>query len=201
MIRIISPLCIACPVLIFVLGFWSPSCAGDIAEGQTQVPKKEIFAVEFNKGLLSVDVKDANVTEIFKELEKKGKIEIINQGILPDKKVSIKFRGLKIREGIKELIRVSGICNYIVLYKRDMISRLILLKPRLSDVKIEETDVKETYIAEDETDDVLDRDIDRAQRETIIKAIEPLLESETDEETARKIRNEIMTGQTEAFDD
>lgn len=203
MIKITSYLCIAYSILIVVLGFWSVSDAGDIVKGESQVSKNETFSVEFNKGLLSVDIRDANVTKVFKELEKKAKIEIINQGILPDRKVSIKFHGLKLRNGIKELIRVSGISNYIIIYKdkEDVITRLILVKSRPSDARIKETDLKERCITEGEMPEVLDRDIERAQRETIIKAIEPLLRSESDEETFRKIRDEIMTGETEAFDD
>jgi len=203
MIKITSYLCITCSILIVVLGFRSVSDAGDIVKGESQVSKNETFSVEFNKGLLSVNIRDANVTKVFKELEKKAKIEIINQDILPDRKASIKFHGLKLRNGIKELIRVSGITNYIIIYKdkEDVITRLILVKSRPSDARIKETDLKERCITEGEMPEVLDRDIERAQRETIIKSIEPLLRSESDEETFRKIRDEIMTGETEGFDD
>jgi uncharacterized protein YuzB (UPF0349 family) len=82
MIKITSYLCIAYSILIFILGFWSVSDAGDIVKGESQVSKNETFSVEFNKGLLSVDLRDENVTKVFKELEKKAKIEIINQDIL-----------------------------------------------------------------------------------------------------------------------
>jgi hypothetical protein len=202
MIKITPYLSITCSILIFVLGFWSVSDADDIVKGESQVSKNETFSVEFNKGLLSIDIRDANVTKVFKELEKKAKIEIINQGILPDRKVSIKFHGLKLRDGIMELIRVSGISNYIIYAdKEDVITRLILVKSRPSDARIKETDLKERYITEGEMPEALDRDIERAQRETIIKSIEPLLRSESDEETFHKIRDEIMTGETEAFDD
>jgi hypothetical protein len=185
------------------MGSWSVSDARDIVKEGSQVSKNETFSVEFNKGLLSIDIRDANVTKVFKELEKKAKIEIINQGILPDREVSLNFHSLKLRDGIKELIRVSGITNYIIIYKdkEDVITRLILVKPQPSDARIKETDLKERCITESEMPEALNQDIDRAQRETIIKAIEPLLRSESDEETSRKIRDEIMTGETEAFDD
>jgi hypothetical protein len=178
MIKITFYLCIAYSILIVVLVSWSVSDAGDIVKGGSQVSKNETFSIEFNKGLLSIDVRDANVTKVFKELEKKAKIEIINQGILPDRKVSIKFHGLKLRDGIKELIRVSGITNYIITYKdrEDVITRLILVKPQPSDAKLGETDLKERCITESEMPEVLGQDIDRAQREAIMKTLTPMLD-------------------------
>ncbi|MDL1961194.1 MAG: hypothetical protein LWX01_05765 [Deltaproteobacteria bacterium] len=171
-------------------------------KGESQVSKNETFGVEFNKGLLSVDIRDANVTKVFKELEKKAKIEIINQGILPDRKVSMKFHGLKLRNGIKELIRVSGISNYIIIYKdrEDVITRLILVKSRPSDAKIKEIDLKERCIDEGEMPEVLDRDIDRARREAIMKTLTPML-NKVDKETQEAIKKDIMKGKVEPFED
>ncbi|MCK4604236.1 MAG: hypothetical protein KAU41_05980 [Deltaproteobacteria bacterium] len=169
---------------------------------ETQIPQKETFSVEFNKGLLSVDIRDANVTKVFKELEKKAKIEIINQGILSDRKVSIKFRGLKLRDGIKELIRVSGISNYIIIYKdkEDVITRLILVKPQPSDAKFGETDLEERCTTEREMPEALDRDINRAQREAIMKTLTPMLDK-VDKETQEAIKKDIMKGKVEPFED
>jgi hypothetical protein len=202
MIKITSYLCIAYSILIVVLGFCSVSDAGDIVKGESQVSKNETFSVEFNKGLLSVDLRDENVTKVFKELEKKAKIEIINQGILPDRKVSIKFHGLKLRDGIKELIRVSGITNYIIIYKdkEDVITRLILVKSRPSDARIKETDLKERCITEGEMPEVLDRDIERAQKEAIMKTLTPMLDK-VDKETQEAIKKDIMKGKVEPFED
>jgi len=202
MIKVTSYLCITCSILIVVLGFRSVSNAGDIVKGESQVSKNETFSVEFNKGLLSVDIRDANVTKVFKELEKKAKIEITNQGILPDRKVSMKFHGLKLRNGIKELIRVSGITNYIIIYKdrEDVITRLILVKPQPSDARVKETDLKERYITEGEVPEALDRDIDRAQRETIMKTLTPMLDK-VDKETQEAIKKDIMKGKVEPFED
>jgi hypothetical protein len=201
MIKVTSYLCIAYSILIVVLGFCSVSDAGDIVKGESQVSKKETFSVEFNKGLLSIDIRDANVTKVFKELEKKAKIEIINQGILPDRKVSIKFHGLKLRDGIKELIRVSGISNYIIYTdKEDVITRLILVKSQPSDARIKETDLKERCITEGEMPEALDRDIERAQREAIMKTLTPMLDK-VDKETQEAIKKDIMKGKVEPFED
>lgn len=202
MIKITSYLSITCSILIFVLGYWSASDAGDIAKEGSQVSKNEIFSVEFNKGLLSVDIRDANVTKVFKELEKRTGIEIINQGILPDRKVSIKFHGLKLRDGIKELIRVSGITNYIITYKdkEDVITRLILVKPQPSDAKPGETELKEKCITESEMPEALDRDMGGAQREAIMKTLTPMLDK-VDKETREAIKKDIMKGKVEPFED
>jgi len=69
--------------------------------------------MEFDKGMLSVDIKDVDARMVFNALEEKGKIEILNQKILPDRKVTIKFKNLKEEEGIEELMRVAGITNYV----------------------------------------------------------------------------------------
>jgi len=202
MIKITSYLCIAYSILIIVLGSWSVSEAGDIVKKETRISPKKTFSVEFNKGLLSVDIRDADVTKVFKELEKKCGIEIINQDILPDRKVTVRFKGLKIRAGIKELIRISGITNYIIIYKdrEDVITRLILIKSQPSDARIKKTDLKERCITEGEMPEALERDINRAQREAIMKTLRPMLDK-VDKETREAIKKDIMKGKVEPFED
>lgn len=104
---------ITCFVLIFPIIFWTDVDFADAIEELSPVSAIEGLSMEFDKGMLSVDIKDVDARMVFNALEEKGKIEILNQKILPDRKVTIKFKNLKEEEGIEELMRVAGITNYV----------------------------------------------------------------------------------------
>jgi len=156
---------------------------------------KEDINIEFNKGTLSVDIKDTDTKTVFKILEEKGKIEIFNKKILPDKKVSVKFKDLKIEEGIKRLMRVCSIRNYLIVFREEVkpgeskVAKLILIKAEASSLPEAE---KKAGIPR--------KEIGEAQREAIIKTITPML-NELDEETRQAITRDIMKGKVEAFED
>ena len=156
---------------------------------------KEDINIEFNKGTLSVDIKDTDTKTVFKILEEKGKIEIFNKKILPDKKVSVKFKDLKIEEGIKRLMRVCSIRNYLIVFREEVkpgeskVAKLILIKAEASSLPEAE---KKAGIPRKETGE--------AQREALIKTITPML-NELDEETRQAITRDIMKGKVEAFED
>jgi len=152
---------------------------------------KEDINIEFNKGTLSVDIKDTDTKTVFKILEEKGKIEIFNKKILPDKKVSVKFKDLKIEEGIKRLMRVCSIRNYLIVFREEVkpgeskVAKLILIKAEASSLPEAE---KKAGIPR--------KEIGEAQREAIIKTITPML-NELDEETRQAITRDIMKGKVE----
>jgi len=156
---------------------------------------KEDINIEFNKGTLSVDIKDTDTKTVFKILEEKGKIEIFNKKILPDKKVSVKFKDLKIEEGIKRLMRVCSIRNYLIVFREEVkpgeskVAKLILIKAEASSLPEAE---KKAGIPR--------KEIGEAQREAIIKTITPML-NELDEETRQAITRDIMKGKVEPFED
>jgi len=156
---------------------------------------KEDINIEFNKETLSVDIKDTDTKTVFKILEEKGKIEIFNKKILPDKKVSVKFKDLKIEEGIKRLMRVCSIRNYLIVFREEVkpgeskVAKLILIKAEASSLPEAE---KKAGIPR--------KEIGEAQREAIIKTITPML-NELDEETRQAITRDIMKGKVEAFED
>jgi len=159
---------------------------------------KEDLNIEFNKGTLSVDIKDVDTKTVFKILEEKGKIEILNKKILPDKKVSIKFKDLKTEEGIKRLMRVCSIRNYLIISREEVkpgeskVAKLILIKTEAG--SLPEAEKKA------EVPEVPSKEIGEAQREAIIKTITPML-NELDEETREAITRDIMKGKVEAFED
>jgi len=146
--------------------------------------------------MLSVNIKDVDTKAIFKALEEKGKIKILNKKIIPDKKVRIKFKDLKETEGIKELMRACGIRNYVIIPKKEIkpdeskIAKLILIKAETGKVPKREVKVPE----------VKGKEIEKAHREAIIKTITPILQG-TDEETRKAIIKEIREGQVEEFTD
>jgi len=193
MIRKKALLLIFAAIIFFI--FWSNADATNIA--------KEGLNIEFNEGMLSVDIKDIDVKAVFKALEEKGKIEIFNKKILPHKRVSIKFKDLKTEEGIKKLMQVCGVKNYVVISRKEVkpgeskIAKLILVKaeigpaPPVPKVK-EEAEVPEAASKE--------REIEKAQKEAVIKTIMPMLK-EADEETRQAIIKDIMEGEVEAFED
>jgi len=159
---------------------------------------KEDVNIEFNKGTLSVDIKDVDTKTVFKILEEKGKIEILNKKILPDKKVSIKFKDLKIEEGIKRLMRICSIRNYLIIFREEVkpgeskVAKLILIKAEAG--SLPEAEKKA------EVPEVPSKEIGKAQREAIIKTITPMLQG-TDEETRKAIIKEIREGEVEEFTD
>ena len=172
-------------IIFFIL--WSNALATNLI--------KEDINIEFNKETFSVNIKDTDTKTVFKILEEKGKIEIFNKKILPDKKVSVKFKDLKIEEGIKRLMRVCSIRNYLIVFREEVkpgeskVAKLILIKAEASSLPEAE---KKAGIPR--------KEIGEAQREAIIKTITPML-NELDEETRQAITRDIMKGKVEAFED
>ena len=195
-----------CIVITFFIALWSNADA-------TSPPKEEVpasqtpgLSIEFDKGMLSVDIKDVDARVVFKTLEEKSKIEIVNQRILPDRKVSLKFKDLKVEEGIKKLMGVAGISNHLAVYKsgpkldETVMTKLILIKaepPGAGMPEVKKKEVKVTVPVKRKGED-LGKAMDKGQAETIMDAIMPMLE---DEETAREIMKELMEGETHPIDD
>ena len=158
--------------------------------------ESEDLNIDFYKGMLSVNIKDVDTKAIFKALEEKGKIKILNKKIIPDKKVRIKFKGLREAEGIKELMHACGIRNYVIIPKKEVkpdeskIAKLILIKAETGKVPKREVKVPE----------VKKKEIEKAHREAIINTITPILQG-TDEETRKAIIKEIREGEVEEFTD
>ena len=180
--RKILYLCIVIIVLFFCLSI--------------SAKESEDLNIDFHKGMLSVNIKDVDTKTIFKALEEKGKMKILNKKIIPDKKVRIKFKDLKETEGIKELMRACGIRNYVIISKKEVkpdepkIAKLVLIKAETGKVAKREVKVPE----------VKGKEIEKAHKEAIIKTITPILQG-TDEETRKAIIKEIREGEVEEFTD
>jgi hypothetical protein len=200
---------IACFIFIFPIIFWTDVDLADAIEELSPVSEIEGLSIEFDKGMLSVEIKDVDARMVFKALEEKGKIEILNQKILPDRKVTIKFKKLKEEEGIKELMRVTGITNYVAIYQKDpnqeepKIEKLILIKAAPAGTDVTEVKRKEVEITApvEKKREGMGKAMDKAQAEAIMEAIMPMLEAEGDGETAKEIMKELMEGEAHPIDD
>ena len=80
-------------------------------------------ALQFEASLLSVDVTDISPTQLFKDLAKRCNVDIFSPEVLEDKVISANFRNGKLAEGIKTLLRISGVANYALIYRSDVPGR------------------------------------------------------------------------------
>jgi len=171
------------------------------------------LSIKFDKGSLSVDIKNIDVKVVFKALEEKGKIEIFNKKILPDKKISLKFIELKTEEGIKKLMHACGVNNYATIFTKDVktgepkVAKLILVKAGIAPVaEVEKkAEAPEAILPAPvekkiEITEVREKEIEKAERETLVKTIMPMLEG-ADEETRQDIIKEIMEGELTVLDE
>ncbi|MDL2123580.1 MAG: hypothetical protein LWX51_10960 [Deltaproteobacteria bacterium] len=186
-----------CILITFFIAFWSR------ADGATVI--KEDLNIKFDKGKLSVDIRDIDVKVVFSALEEEGKIEIFNKKILPDRKISIKFNDLKTEKGIRKLMHACGVENYATIFTKGAktgeprVAKLILVKTGIGPAPIEkkievpiEKKIKATKVSE--------KEIEKAERETLIKTIMPMLEG-VDEKTRQDIIDEIMEGELTILDE
>jgi len=174
---------------------------------------KEGLNIKFDKGSLSVDIKDIDVKLVFKALEEKGKIEILNKKIVPDRKVSLRFSELKTEEGIKKLMHACGVKNYATIFTKEpktgepRVAKLILVKAGIAPVaevqkkaEAPEAILPAPVEQEIEVTGVSEKEIEKAERETLVKTIMPMLEG-ADDETRQDIIKEIMEGELTVLDE
>jgi hypothetical protein len=199
---------VICSIFIWII-YWANVELVNALEKVSTIPEVEVLNIDFYKGKISVDIKNIDAKSAFRALAEKGGIEIINQKILPPKKLTLKFKDLKAEEGIKELMRVSGVTNYVVLNERGSapreseIKKLILVKTAPAGTYVTEVNRKEVEITApvEKKPEGMGKAMDKAQAETIIEAIMPMLEAEGDGETAREIMKELMEGETHPIED
>jgi len=200
-----NPALFFCIVITFFIAFWSNADATTVT--------KEGLSINFDKGTLSVDIKDIDVKVVLRALEEKGKIEIFNKKIVLDKKISFKFSGLKTEEGIKRLMRACGVKNYATIFTKEpetgapRVAKLILVKARIGPVpEVEKkAEAPEAILPAPvekkiEPTEVREKEIEKTERETLVKRIIPMLEG-ADEETRQDIIKEIMEGELSILDE
>ncbi len=198
-----------CSVITFLILFWSNADATNSARKEVHASKIEGLSIEFDKGRLSVDIKDVDAKVVFKALGEKGKIEIVNQRILPDRRISLKFKDLEVEEGLKKLMRVAGVTNHSAIHEsgpkpdETVLTKLILIKAEPRGVGTPEAQKKDARLTVpvDKKREGLGEAMDKAQAEAIMEPILPMLEAEGDEQTAREIMKELMEGETHPIDD
>ena len=186
-----------CILFIFFIAFWSMASATTVI--------KEGLNIKFDKGKLSVDIRDIDVKVVFRALEEEGKIEIFNKKILPDRKISIKFNELKTEKGIRKLMHACGVENYATIFTKGAktgeprVAKLILVKTGIGPTPVEEK-IEAPIEKKIKATEVSEKEIEKAERETLIKTIMPMLEG-VDEKTRQDIIEEIMEGELTILDE
>ncbi len=71
--------------------------------------------VSFENGLLSINVKGMRPEDLIKEISEKCKIELVVLGeVFSELPVSIRFKDVPVHEGIKRVLRRSGITKHLM---------------------------------------------------------------------------------------
>ncbi len=71
--------------------------------------------VRFEKGLLSVNARDMRSEDLMREIGEKCNIEVVVLGeVFSEIPVSSTFNDMPVKDGIKRLLRCSGIVNYLL---------------------------------------------------------------------------------------
>jgi len=87
------------------------------AEVPAEVPAEDYSeeTVSFENGLLSINVKDMRPEDLMKEISEKCKIELVILGeVFSELPVSIRFKDVPVQEGIKRVLRRSGITKHLM---------------------------------------------------------------------------------------
>jgi hypothetical protein len=69
--------------------------------------------------LLSVDVKNRSLTALLEDIGERSQTEILGHDSLPDTRISAKFDGAEVEEGIRQLMRIAGVENYALSHRKD----------------------------------------------------------------------------------
>ena len=86
-------------------------------ENPAEVPAEDYSeeTVSFENGLLSINVKDMRPEDLMKEISEKCKIELVILGeVFSELPVSIRFKDVPVQEGIKRVLRRSGITKHLM---------------------------------------------------------------------------------------
>src|SRR5712692_6266430 len=80
---------------------------------KTKPQQSGSFVVKLAKGNLSIDASEAPLTKVFEEIAKQAAI-VIESGIGPEEKITIKFDGVPMEDALKRLSK-----NVTIFYARD----------------------------------------------------------------------------------
>lgn len=78
---------------------------------------KEHF-ISLKDGMISIQAKEVTVESVFKDLGEVCGMKIVsNEHAFPSSPVSVKFDNLPLTRGVKKIIKVTGVKNYIIQYQ------------------------------------------------------------------------------------
>ena len=78
-------------------------------------PTHEGAGVAFAHGRLSVDVQDADFSAVFRDIVSQARIEVSNLDSLAGRRISVRFTGLPVVEGLRRLLRVARVPGYVLI--------------------------------------------------------------------------------------
>jgi hypothetical protein len=101
-------------------------------------PQRQTPAVRPAEGLFSVHVNNANLLDVLKDLGKECDIDIVNEDALADKAISVKLNSIELEDGIRQLMRIAGVENYALSYRKEsgnqyIVSQIICLPGEATD--------------------------------------------------------------------
>jgi hypothetical protein len=91
--------------------------AEELAEEPAEDPAEDYSeeTVSFENGLLSINVKGMRPEDLIKEISEKCKIELVILGeVFSELPVSIRFKDVPLPEGLKRVLRRSGITKHLM---------------------------------------------------------------------------------------
>ena len=120
-----------------------------LAEVPAEVPAEDSAedyseeTVSFENGLLSINVKGIRPEDLIKEISEKCKIELVVLGeVFSEFPVSIRFKDVPVHEGMKRVLRRSGITKHLMYFaagdngtkilRLDLVGDKVVEKRRLS---------------------------------------------------------------------
>ena len=93
--------------------------AEDFAEDSVEEPAEDYSeeTVSFENGLLRINVKGMRPEDLIKEISEKCKIELVILGeVFSEFPVSLRFKDIPVQEGIKRVLRRSGITKHLMYF-------------------------------------------------------------------------------------
>lgn len=104
------------PMCISLALFLTVTLLSSLCLAESKVEKEHFISLK--DGLISIQAKEVTVESVFKDLGEVCGMKIVsNEHAFPSSPVSVKFDNLPLTRGVKKLIKVTGVKNYIIQYQ------------------------------------------------------------------------------------
>ncbi|MFH1287752.1 MAG: S8 family peptidase, partial [bacterium] len=103
----------------------------------TAVKEQANIEISYEKDLLSVHARSVSLKELFEEISKKTKIEVVLDKEAGEQKIGVEFKQLSIKKGIEKIIDLTGLKDLAISYKEKSNVGAIGQSPKYEIAKIE----------------------------------------------------------------